>query len=159
MNRLFFPNGLLLLTGWILTLGFGCQAPPRICSLPVTASVKAVLVLAESATAKNMLGADKHLIHNQENIARIFILLEKYKDQSKTSTFDFSPDYDFSVYWQIRDTGKADTSHVFLQVNRPRLLTYSIKSVDDTTLMYTATISESDAEKLWEYLEIKPHDE
>jgi|GEM_PF-4481690 len=132
----------------------GCQAAPTV-YIPMSPAVSAVLVKAETDAGKKMLGQEKILISDQRKMETFLHHLEKHKDSAETPTFDYARKYDFSVFWQLKETGKADHSRLYLQINQPQLLIYSMERVDKTNSVHVAKISTEEARELWDSLGIK----
>ena len=136
-----------------LLVVLGCQTAMQF-SMPMTPSVSALAIEPKSKDGKDRFHQEKKYITNHQTIRNTLAILEKYKDQSKLRTFDFSNDFDFSLSWQIKETGRADDSQVYLSLKQPAQLTYSIKNVDGSRLTYVVTMSAEDQKELWTLLEM-----
>ena len=134
-----------------LVVMMGCQTAMQF-SIPMNPSVSALAIEPKSKDGKDLFHQEKRYITNDQTIRKTLAILEKYKDKSKLRTFDFSNDFDFSLSWQIKETGRADSSQVYLSLKQPQQLIYSIKNVDDTRLTYVVTMSAEDQKELWTLL-------
>lgn len=121
----------------------------------MTPSVSALAIESKSETGKEFLNHEKKFIANDQTIRKILTILEEYKDKSKLRTFDFADDYDYRLSWQIKETGRADGSQIYLSLKRPRQLVYSIERVDNTKLTYVVTMSQEDKQEFWALLGVK----